>query len=198
PYSFEGPDGPMFADYPSLRHSYLTKGGRAGIDLRTLQELAGDSTPTPTARYTHCRVYDLAGAVAKLPSILPDLGDANEAAALRATGTEGPGAPVQLPASCSPVANTYGSGCEALRFTDGIINEERSRSCDVKPIPRRALRGDEGDCDGSRGLRLAGLEPATFGSVDRCSIQLSYRRIRAVRERALRPSLPILAGPATF
>src|SRR5437868_14136752 len=26
-------------------------------------------------------------------------------------------------------------------------------------------------------VRLAGLEPATFSSVDRCSIQLSYRRV---------------------
>src|SRR5262249_23687719 len=45
PYAVEGPDGPLFADFHSLRHSYLTLGGRAGIDLRTLQELAGHSTP---------------------------------------------------------------------------------------------------------------------------------------------------------
>ena len=44
PYSVEGPDGPLFADFHSLRHTYLTLGGRAGIDLRTLQELAGHST----------------------------------------------------------------------------------------------------------------------------------------------------------
>ena len=29
--------------------------------------------------------------------------------------------------------------------------------------------------DSLRRVHLAGLEPATFGSVDRCSIQLSYR-----------------------
>ncbi|MFL5245863.1 MAG: tyrosine-type recombinase/integrase [Gemmataceae bacterium] len=71
PYSVDGPDGPLYADFHSLRHSYLTLGGRAGIDLRTLQELAGHSTPVLTARYSHRRLYDLAGAIEKLPSFLP-------------------------------------------------------------------------------------------------------------------------------
>ena len=63
PYAVEGPDGPEYADFHALRHSFLTLGGRSGIDLRTLQELAGHSTPLLTARYTHRRLYDLAGAV---------------------------------------------------------------------------------------------------------------------------------------
>ncbi|MSQ96823.1 MAG: hypothetical protein EXR98_20030 [Gemmataceae bacterium] len=71
PYVVESPDGLLFADFHSLRHSYLTLGGRAGIDLRTLQELAGHSTPALTARYSHRRLYDLAGAVEKLPNFLP-------------------------------------------------------------------------------------------------------------------------------
>jgi excisionase family DNA binding protein len=90
PYVVEGPDGPLFADFHSLRHSYLTLGGRAGIDLRTLQELAGHSTPVLTARYSHRRLYDLAGAVEKLPRLLPDGATAGtDRAALRATGTDG-------------------------------------------------------------------------------------------------------------
>lgn len=71
PYMVPGPDGPLFADFHALRHSYLTLGGRAGIDLLTLQKLAGHSTPTLTARYSHRGLDDLAGAVDKLPSILP-------------------------------------------------------------------------------------------------------------------------------
>src|SRR5262249_15960006 len=55
-----GPDGPLYADFRALRHSYLTLGGLAGIDLRTLQELAGHSTPTLTARYSRRWLYDLA------------------------------------------------------------------------------------------------------------------------------------------
>src|SRR5262249_26959179 len=31
PYAVEGPDGPLYADFHALRHSYLTLGGRAGI-----------------------------------------------------------------------------------------------------------------------------------------------------------------------
>ena len=45
PYAVEGPDGPEYADFHALRHSYLTLGGRSGIDLRTLQELAGHRNP---------------------------------------------------------------------------------------------------------------------------------------------------------
>src|SRR5262249_38989062 len=85
PYVVEGPDGPLFADFHALRHTYLTLGGRAGIDLRTLQELAGHSTPTLTARYSHRRLHDLAGAVEKLPSILPVEEGTGAVAALRAT-----------------------------------------------------------------------------------------------------------------
>lgn len=71
PYSVEGPDGPEYADFHSLRHSYLTLGGRSGIDLRTLQVLARHSKPELTARYTHRHLHDLAGAVAKLPNLVP-------------------------------------------------------------------------------------------------------------------------------
>src|SRR5439155_416709 len=70
PYVVDGPDGPLFADFHALRHSYLTIGGQSGIDLRTLQELAGHSTPTLTARYMHPRLHDLAGAVDRLPNLL--------------------------------------------------------------------------------------------------------------------------------
>jgi integrase len=95
PYAVERPDGPLYADFHALRHTYLTLGGRAGIDLRTLQELAGHSTPTLTARYSHRRLYDLAGAVEKLPAFLPERSDG--AQALRATGTD---AATVVDASC--------------------------------------------------------------------------------------------------
>ncbi len=89
-YVVEGPDGPLHADFHALRHTYLTLGGRAGIDLRTLQELAGHSSPVLTARYSHRRLYDLAGAVRDLPRLLPTLDDENqvETAVLRTTGTD--------------------------------------------------------------------------------------------------------------
>jgi excisionase family DNA binding protein len=103
PYRVEGPDGPRYADFHSLRHSYLTLGARAGIDLRTLQELAGHSTPVLTARYSHRRLYDLAGAVEKLPSFLPTDTNEAEAARLAATGTDG------ADFGCTLVAHTAGN-----------------------------------------------------------------------------------------
>jgi len=69
PHSVPGPDGPRYADFHALRHSFLTLLGRSGVDLKTAQELAGHSTPVLTARYSHRDLTDLAGAVAKLPEL---------------------------------------------------------------------------------------------------------------------------------
>ncbi len=96
PYVVEGPDGPLHADFHSLRHSFLTLLGRGGVDLRTVQELAGHSTPTLTARYSHRRLYDLAGAVEKLPRFLPEDTTVPEPQALPAIGTDGVPAHVVL------------------------------------------------------------------------------------------------------
>ena len=87
-YVAEGPDGPLYADFHSLRHSFLTLLGRSGVDLRTVQVLAGHSTPTLTARYSHRQLYDLAGAVDKLPSLLPSATEKNGSEIMRATGTD--------------------------------------------------------------------------------------------------------------
>ncbi len=87
-YAVEGPDGPEYADFHALRHTYLTMLGRNGVDLRTAQELAGHSTPFLTARYSHRRLYDLAGAVEKLPNLVPTVQDV-EQMPLRMTGTDG-------------------------------------------------------------------------------------------------------------
>jgi hypothetical protein len=88
PYAVAGPDGPLFADFHSLRHTYLTMLGNSGVDLRTAQELAGHSSPILTARYIHRRLYDLAGAVGKLPSFVTAQPAAEQPPAA-ATGTDG-------------------------------------------------------------------------------------------------------------
>lgn len=87
PYVVEGVDGPLFADFHALRHSYLTALGRGGVDLRTAQELAGHSTPVLTARYMHVRLHDLAGSVKKLPEFLPG-DEPGQGQTLAVTGTD--------------------------------------------------------------------------------------------------------------
>jgi integrase len=165
PYSVEGPDGPLFADFHALRHTYLTLGGRAGIDLRTLQELAGHSTPTLTARYSHRRLHDLAGAVEKLPSFLPGRDDGAEA--LRATGTAGgaggqiPTAPVRHggrhvvqhvgPAGAGPHSEApAGTSADVLPLTEGG-HKSGSDGTSSTPGHSEAPGGTEGGEDGPTG-----------------------------------------------
>jgi len=134
PYVIDGPDGPLFADFHALRHTYLTLGARAGIDLRTLQELAGHSTPALTARYSHRRLHDLAGAVEKLPNFLPEKIPAE---ALKATGTDG-----ASPSAYTRLTRTLDGEVGRLMADDGY---------------------DPGESENTTGLKLLNLQEVKAG-----------------------------------
>jgi hypothetical protein len=107
-----------------------------------LQELAGHSTPTLTARYSHRRLYDLAGAVEKLPAFLPGQGTSTEAQALRATGTDGKSSPQQIPEASgayTPLTQTPDSGCEGLRLADGREGETEPLSSGRNPLSSKGV-----------------------------------------------------------
>jgi integrase len=70
PYTVQGVNGPEVADFHALRHSYITALGRK-TDLRTVQELAGHSTPVLTARYMHKRQADLVEALSHVGGFAP-------------------------------------------------------------------------------------------------------------------------------
>ena len=70
PYVVEGPDGPAFADFHSLRHSYIALLDRSGATLKEAMQLARHSDPKLTMRiYGKLRRHDLAGAADRLPSL---------------------------------------------------------------------------------------------------------------------------------
>ena len=45
PYRVETPEGPWFADFHALRHSYLSALVSSGANPKELQELARQATP---------------------------------------------------------------------------------------------------------------------------------------------------------
>lgn len=78
------------ADFHALRHTFLSRLGRAGVPAKVMQRLARHSTVELTiARYTHANVYDLAAGVAALPPLpTGEKSDQQEQKVLRATGTD--------------------------------------------------------------------------------------------------------------
>jgi len=69
-----GPDGPLYADFHSLRHSYIALLDRAGATLKEAMQLARHSDPKLTmAIYGRAQRRHLAGAVEGLPALLTGL-----------------------------------------------------------------------------------------------------------------------------
>jgi hypothetical protein len=88
PYALEGPDGPLFADFHALRHSFVALLDKTGATLKEAMQLARHSDPRLTmAIYGRARLHDLGAAVERLPSVLPQ-SSAADAPAMRATGTD--------------------------------------------------------------------------------------------------------------
>jgi len=58
-----------YADFHSLRHTYITNIGRLPVSMKTHQELARHCEPSLTMRYTHTQIDDKALALKALPSV---------------------------------------------------------------------------------------------------------------------------------
>jgi integrase len=86
PYAVEGPDGPLYADFHALRHSFVALLEKSGATLKEAMQLARHSDPKLTmAVYGRAQLHDLGRAVERLPDLMA--GPGTEAVA--ATGTDG-------------------------------------------------------------------------------------------------------------
>jgi integrase len=73
PYFIDGPDGRLYADFHSLRHTYIARLDRSGATLKEAMQLARHSDPKLTmAVYGRARLHDLGAAVGRLSTLLTD------------------------------------------------------------------------------------------------------------------------------
>jgi integrase len=129
-------------DFHALRHSYITLLQRSGVHPKVAQELARHSDIRLTMNvYTHAHLHDLAGAVEGLPSLLPS-GRTPEAAALKATGTDGRHCPQHCPG-----IDSVRDSLRAVEAPRGEEEEEvgcrNSGSASVLESDCERVRGDE-------------------------------------------------------
>ena len=173
------------------RITFMNRGGRQMIgigefdDLHEMtftdsvplewQELAGHSDPKLTARYSHRRLYDLAGAVDKLPNLVPSTATVPNASEipLRMTGTDGDFGVVP---GVVPVAVTGGIGLHrtALKYTSAIVGGTSGNAKESLEMKEPALFSAGSHRVAS--ARATGLEPATSGSTDRLQTASSARK----------------------
>src|SRR5262249_17994389 len=140
-YAVEGTNGPLFADFHALRHSFIALLDRAGATLKEAMQLARHSDPKLTmARYGRAQLHDLAAKIGELPPLLSGP-PATGVVRLAATGTEFPPAEVaSLRVAC---AKTEISG-ESLttienRHERGPASAPGPQTLEMKPF--------ENDCE---------------------------------------------------
>jgi hypothetical protein len=119
PYAIDGPDGPRYADFHSLRHSMIALLDKAGATLREGMQLARHSDPKlMMAVYGRAHLHDLGADIGRLPSLLPTSGSGRTVLAL----------PL-VPNLYKQVVTGRG-GCGSLRLTRG-----RGRAIRLAPTP---------------------------------------------------------------
>ncbi len=164
-------DAGRVADFHALRHTFITNLARGGVHPKLAQALARHSTITLTMdRYSHTVIGDQADALEVLPDLTPKRSDRDR---LRATGTESGSAtpprkrlPLSLPHPRTSHDIPMHSG--ALKHCPTPKSGEQENT-----VKQGVLSPSSTPMHPVAQTRRAGLEPATFGSVDRCSIQLS-------------------------
>jgi integrase len=155
PYVIEGPDGPLYADFHSLRHSYIALLDKSGATLKEAMQLARHSDPKLTmAVYGRAQLHDLGQAVDRLPNLIePKKGEA-----LRATGTE---------PACTNLAQDPDAGCGSMRKGETTERPQRGKRGGPNLLHFQAVASD---CE-----RMRGVETSLPGRALGCDNPLDER-----------------------
>jgi integrase len=142
-YVLQGPDGPLYADFHSLRHSDIALLDRSGATLKEAMQLARHSDPKLTmAVYGRAQLHDLGEAVGRLPSLLTGSDNPLEGEVLRATGTDS-SAPVVGPGLRSACA-VGATGRDSVRVGETAAGGEAEKTTGPNPLSEQ---GVEAGCD---------------------------------------------------
>jgi integrase len=194
-YAKEGPDGPLYADFHALRHSYVALLDRSGATLKEAMQLARHSDPKLTmAVYGRAQLHDLAEAINRLPTLLSPTTGAER---LRATGTDGraandgmTGAPLRAPVGFvdemafpqvasgnADPATAATPDDEAEKTTDAVGNRKLlATQVFTRPLADRCGRVTTPDGANEQAPRV-GFEPTTNRLTAGCStVELSGKR----------------------
>jgi integrase len=159
PYIIDGPDGPLFADFHALRHSYVRLLDRSGATLKEAMQLARHSDPKLTmARYGRAQLHDLGAAINRFPSLIG--AESNEA--LAATGTDARRRP--------RLDQTGALSCDSVTTVETSSRSGAGSSTGRKPRKTRDLITIDSARERLSELPPAGFEPATYGLGNRRSI----------------------------
>jgi hypothetical protein len=140
PYSVEGPDGPLYADFHALRHSYVALLDRAGLTLKMAMQLARHSDPKLTmARYGRAALCDLGAAVEALPGLLP-----TPPQQLAATGTDGELSTSEGVSLRSACASDEGQ-CGFPRTIDDSLVGENGANSERNSLEMKVVKDDCGE-----------------------------------------------------
>jgi hypothetical protein len=126
-YRGEGTDGPLFADFHSLRHSFIALLDRSGATLKEAMQLARHSDPKLTmAVYGRAALQELGQAVGRLPMLTGSGSESNEDRQ----------APV-----CTGFAQPIEGGCRTKRAEGPEEGAEGRGDEEHNPLYHRGLRG---------------------------------------------------------
>jgi hypothetical protein len=146
-YAVDAPDGPLFADFHALRHSFVAMLDKSGATLKEAMQLARHSDPKLTmARYGRAQIHDLAGTVERMPVLLTDTSPETNVQHLQATGTD-PAVAQAVPFSCSSVAQTIDPREDSLIMIEHPSMGDEEGGHNQKPC---VLQEVESHCDSVR------------------------------------------------
>jgi integrase len=147
PYAVEGPDGPLYADFHSLRHSYIALLEKSGATLKEAMQLARHSDPKLTlAVYGRAQLHDLGRAVERLPALMAG----PEAEVVAVTGTDGATAGIgdesarRMPRPYTLLTQIPDREGQGLRLIDTLPGGNAENSVGRNPLDSQ---GVEAGCD---------------------------------------------------